>query len=132
MTKLTGPQLLQHRKNCRAAGMSAADTVRSAGYVGNRKDGTERLYFTDFYEEIMVAQGKMVRINVCVWKITPMGIQPVQTHTFNTFSKSARSVSRKVRQLTDLTGVRCRRIEHNGVVRLYPKGGEVIAYNLPA
>jgi hypothetical protein len=132
MIQLTGQDLLQHRENCRAVGMAAADIVRAAGYIGQRKDGSEKLNFTRYYEEVLIAQGKMHRVNVYIGEITPMGIQPVQSHSFTTSSKSARSVSRKVREITDLTGVRCKRIVKNGVVRLYPKSGEVIAYNVPA
>jgi hypothetical protein len=132
MIQLTGQTLLQHRENCRAVGMAAADIVRAAGYIGQRKDGSEKLNFTRYYEEVLIAQGKMHRVNVYIGEITPMGIQPVQSHSFTTSSKSARSVSRKVREITDLTGVRCKRIVKNGVVRLYPKSGEVIAYNVPA
>jgi hypothetical protein len=132
MTQLTGQVLLQHRTNCRAQGISNAEIVRSAGYIGQRKDGSEKLNYTRYYEEVLIAKGEMHRINVCIGKITPMGIQPVQLHSFTTSSKSSRSVSRKVREIADLTGVRCKRTLHDGVVRLYLNSGEVVAYNIPA
>jgi hypothetical protein len=52
MIQLTGQDLLQHRENCRAVGMAAADIVRAAGYIGQRKDGSEKLNFTRYYEEV--------------------------------------------------------------------------------
>lgn len=133
MTKLTGPQLLQHRENCRAAGMSAADTVRSAGYIGQRKDGSERIYFTEFYEEVLIAQGKMVRVNIDVAELTSIGVEHIWSDSFTTSRRSVRSVSRKVRQLTKLTGVKCKRTFHNGVVVLYPyRSDKIVSYNIPA
>ena len=34
-----------------------SDLVRSAGYVNTKKDGTERLNFTAFYETLLEAKG---------------------------------------------------------------------------
>ena len=133
MTKLTGQALLTHRDDCRAAGMNNAAIVRAAGYIGTKKDGSERLHFTEYYENILIAQGKMFRININVAEITPMGVQPTWGDSFTTSSRSARSVARKVRQLTKLTGVRCKRTVENGVVALYPyRSDDMVCYNLPA
>jgi hypothetical protein len=131
MIQLTGQDLLQHRENCRAVGMGAADIVRAAGYIGQRKDGSERLNYTRYYEEVLIAQGKMYRINIYMAEMTPMGVQPIWSDSFTTSSRSVRSVSRKVRQLTHLTGLRCKRTVKNGVVHLY-RAGEFVSYNIPA
>ena len=36
---------------------SKSDLVRAAGYVSTKKDGTERLNFTAFYEALLEAKG---------------------------------------------------------------------------
>jgi len=37
--------------------VSKSDLVRSCGYVSSKKDGTERLNFTAFYEALLEAKG---------------------------------------------------------------------------
>jgi hypothetical protein len=37
--------------------VSKSDLVRAAGYVSTKKDGTERLNFTAFYEALLEAKG---------------------------------------------------------------------------
>ena len=54
-TMLTGTELLAKVKDQGEA--SKADLVRSCGYVSRRKDGTERLNFTAFYEALLEAKG---------------------------------------------------------------------------
>jgi hypothetical protein len=113
--------------------MKSAAIVRSAGYIGQRKDGTERLHFTEYYENILIAKGEMYRITIDGAEITPMGVQPVWSDSFTTFTNNKQSIARKVRRLTNLTGVKCTRTVKDGVVVLYPRGtNEMIAYNLPA
>ena len=132
MTKLTGTDLLSFRTDCLAKGMSGPEIARGAGYAVTRQDGTERIHFTEFYENILIARGHMHRITVNVGEITPMGIQPVWSDSFTTSSRSARSIARKVRQMTKLTNVKCKRTVSDGMAVLYPyRSGEMIAYNLP-
>jgi hypothetical protein len=50
MEKLTGSTLLSHH---RAFHETRAEKVRSAGYVSTKKDGTERLSFTEYYEAVL-------------------------------------------------------------------------------
>ena len=52
---LTGSELLAKVKELGDA--SKSDLVRSAGYVSTKKDGTERLNFTAFYEALLEAKG---------------------------------------------------------------------------
>ncbi|MFM7547549.1 MAG: AbrB family transcriptional regulator [Cyanobacteriota bacterium] len=52
---LTGPELLAKVKEQGEA--SKSDLVRSCGYVSSRKDGSERLNFTAFYEALLEAKG---------------------------------------------------------------------------
>lgn len=54
-TKLTGADLLSLVKEMGDA--SKSDLVRAAGYVSIKKDGTERLNFTAFYEALLEAKG---------------------------------------------------------------------------
>jgi hypothetical protein len=52
---LTGSDLLAKVKELGDA--SKSDLVRSAGYVSTKKDGSERLNFTAFYEALLEAKG---------------------------------------------------------------------------
>ena len=52
---LTGADLLAKVKEIGDA--SKSDLVRSCGYVSTKKDGTERLNFTAFYEALLEAKG---------------------------------------------------------------------------
>jgi hypothetical protein len=133
MVKLLGQELLSHREECRAQGMANGAIVRAAGYTSIRKDGRERINFCEYYENVLIAQGKMYRITVNVAELTPAGVQPIWTESFTVNSINRRSIARKVRAMTKLTGAKCSRIERNGVVYLYPtKSDEMVAYNLPA
>ena len=52
---LTGTDLLAKVKEL--GDVSKSDLVRSCGYVSTKKDGTERLNFTAFYEALLEAKG---------------------------------------------------------------------------
>ncbi|MFZ0406587.1 MAG: AbrB family transcriptional regulator [Cyanobium sp.] len=52
---LTGTELLAKVKELGDA--SKSDLVRAAGYVSTKKDGSERLNFTAFYEALLEAKG---------------------------------------------------------------------------
>ena len=52
---LTGSDLLAKVKELGDA--SKSDLVRGCGYVSTKKDGTERLNFTAFYEALLEAKG---------------------------------------------------------------------------
>ncbi len=52
---LTGPDLLAKVKELGEA--SKSDLVRACGYVSTKKDGSERLNFTAFYEALLEAKG---------------------------------------------------------------------------
>ena len=52
---LTGSDLLAKVKEMGDA--SKSDLVRAAGYVSTKKDGSERLNFTAFYEALLEAKG---------------------------------------------------------------------------
>ena len=52
---LTGPELLAKVKEL--GDVSKSDLVRSCGYVSTKKDGSERLNFTAFYEALLGAKG---------------------------------------------------------------------------
>ncbi len=55
MMALTGSDLLAKVKEQGDA--SKSDLVRAAGYVSTKKDGSERLNFTAFYEALLDAKG---------------------------------------------------------------------------
>ena len=131
-TKLTGTDLLNFREDSLAKGMSNPDIARGAGYAVTRQDGTERIYFTEFYENVLIARGHMFRITIHMAENTPMGVQPIWCDSFTTSSRSARIIARKVRELTKLTNVKCRKFVTKRTVYLYPyRSGEMVAYNLP-
>ena len=52
---LTGSELLAKVKEL--GDVSKSDLVRACGYVSTKKDGTERLNFTAFYEALLGAKG---------------------------------------------------------------------------
>ena len=52
---LTGSELLAKVKEL--GDVSKSDLVRGCGYVSIKKDGTERLNFTAFYEALLEAKG---------------------------------------------------------------------------
>jgi hypothetical protein len=52
---LTGTELLAKVKDLGEA--SKSDLVRATGYVSTKKDGSERLNFTAFYEALLEARG---------------------------------------------------------------------------
>ena len=52
---LTGTELLVKVKEL--GDVSKSDLVRSCGYMSTKKDGTERLNFTAFYEALLGAKG---------------------------------------------------------------------------
>ena len=52
---LIGSELLAQVKE--SGEISKSDLVRSCGYVSSKKDGTERLNFTAFYEALLEAKG---------------------------------------------------------------------------
>ena len=132
MTKLTGTDLLNFRAESLAQGMTAGQIARGAGYAEMRENGTERIYFTEFYENILIARGHMFRITIHMAENTPMGVQPIWGDSFTTSSRSVRSIARKVRAMTKLTNVKCKKVVVNRTVYLYPyRSGEMVAYNLP-
>ncbi len=132
VTKLTGAALITFRAESLAKGMSNTQIAREAGYSVIRQCGSERIFFTEFYENVLIAQGKMFRINIHVAEITPMGIQPIWSDSFTTSTRSARSIAKKIRAMTKLTGVKCKRTVRDGVAVLYPyRSDEMVAYTLP-
>ena len=132
MTKLTGTDLLSFRTDCLAKGFSGPEIARGAGYAVTRQDGTERIYFTEFYENILIARGHMFRITINVGENTPMGIQPVWTDSFTTSSTNARSIAKKVRAMTKLTNVKCKKVVAGRTVYLQPyRANLMVSYNLP-
>jgi len=52
---LTGAELLAKVKEL--GDVSKSDLVRACGYVSTKKDGSERLNFTAFYESLLNAKG---------------------------------------------------------------------------
>ncbi|MCP9774773.1 AbrB family transcriptional regulator [Cyanobium sp. HWJ4-Hawea] len=52
---LTGSELLAKVKDM--GDISKSDLVRACGYVSSKKDGSERLNFTAFYEALLGAKG---------------------------------------------------------------------------
>jgi hypothetical protein len=59
---LTGSDLLAIMKALPEA--SKSDLVRAAGYVSAKKDGSERLNFTAFYEALLEAKGVSLGVGI--------------------------------------------------------------------
>jgi hypothetical protein len=132
MTKLTGTDLLNFRAESLEKGMSNPEIARGAGYAVTRQDGTERIYFTEFYENVLIARGHMFRITIHMAENTPMGVQPIWCDSFTTSSTNARSIARKVRELTKLTNVKCKKVVTKRRVYLHPyRANLMVSYNLP-
>jgi hypothetical protein len=58
MAQLTGSELLAKVKEL--GDVSKSELVRGCGYVSSKKDGTERLNFTAFYEALLEAKGTTI------------------------------------------------------------------------
>ena len=58
---LTGPELLAKVKEL--GDVSKSELVRECGYVSTKKDGSERLNFTAFYEALLGAKGVSLGID---------------------------------------------------------------------
>ena len=54
-SQLVGPELLAKVKEL--GDINKSDLVRACGYVSTKKDGSERLNFTAFYEALLEAKG---------------------------------------------------------------------------
>jgi hypothetical protein len=54
---LTGSELLAKIAEVTATGASKTDIARACGYVTTKKDGSERINFTAYYEAVIAAKG---------------------------------------------------------------------------
>jgi hypothetical protein len=61
MERLTGLTLLAHHQSFH---YTKADKVREAGYVGIKNDGSERILFTAYYEEVLKIQNWQKRLDL--------------------------------------------------------------------
>lgn len=55
--KLHGQKLLETVKRLNDQGVSKSDQCRITGYATQKEDGTERLCFTEFYTQLLIAKG---------------------------------------------------------------------------
>jgi hypothetical protein len=129
MTKLTGQALLQHHRKGGAEGIRKGQLVREAGYAVVHSDGRERLCFTEYYEEILIAKGDMIRVKVDMAELTCQGVQSIWSDSFTTNSRNKRTIARKVRAMVGWTNKRCHRTENQGKVALY-HGNEMVLFNV--
>ena len=125
---LTGKALDEHHRAGIAAGTPKGELVRSAGYFKFRQDGSVRLLFTAYYEEILISRGVMHRVNVHISAKTAYGWQPTHFETFVVGSINQRSIALKVRNLAGLTNVRCTRVQSWNGVTLYPIKGDTAVF----
>ena len=70
--RLIGAALLTHYAMGQRMELARSEIVRRAGYTSTRDDGTERLYFTEFYGAILEAQ-RNPRSIPADWKAQPAG-----------------------------------------------------------
>ena len=69
---LTGADLLA--KVLELGNASKSDLVRACGYVSSKKDGSERLNFTAFYEALLEAKGKELGDTLTVTRFVRFGL----------------------------------------------------------
>lgn len=127
--KLKGEALITIRKRLLDAGYKVADICRVAGYVTEKSDGTKRINFTEFYEEILIARGDMIRVCLHVAEQTPDGIQPTWGDNFTTCSKDVRTISRQVRHMMKWSNKKCKRTREGNNITL-ERNGEMVSYNV--
>lgn len=63
MTRITGSELINLVDTLTAEGETRSDICRAAGYTSIKENGTERLHFTDFYENLLEAKGGPETLN---------------------------------------------------------------------
>jgi hypothetical protein len=68
--RLTSTELLTTVQNLRDQGKSNSEICRECGYTSAKSDGSERLHFTDFYTELLNAQGGILPQEDEEWEYT--------------------------------------------------------------
>jgi hypothetical protein len=125
MTQFTnaikGQALVEYRRDCIARGLKNSEIVRGAGYVSQRNDGSERLNFTAFYQELLYAKGTIQKVRVTV--TDTFGGQPnfSWADRYEIFIYNTNPV-REVKAEIGLTGVKCDRREWGCDIHLRPRG----------
>ena len=121
LDSLQGQDLVKLNKERTAQGVKKADILREAGYVGTKKDGTERLLFTAFYQELLYAQGKLAKVRVTV--TDTFGGQPnyswVDRYQLYVYRDNP---VREVKAEIGYTGVKCDKVDMGSCIHLYPRG----------
>jgi hypothetical protein len=122
---ITGQDLVNFRNDCRANGMTNSQIVREAGYVSRRNDGTERVHYTSFYQELLYAQGKLAKVRVTV--TDTFGGQPNYSWTIRhqVYIYKSNPV-REVKKEIGYTGVKCDKIDMGSCIHLYPRGQAIV------
>jgi hypothetical protein len=123
---LTGTALLAHTDAILADGGSKAYAARSAGYVTTKANGSERILYTDYYTQLLYAQGKLSKIRVTI--TDTFGGEPnyswVNLHTI--YVRNDKDPVRYIKRQIGYTGVKCDREEWGGSVILRPRGQCII------
>jgi hypothetical protein len=118
---IAGQDLITFRRNLLAQGMKSSQIVREAGYVSTRQDGSERVHYTQFYQELLYAQGKLAKVRVTV--TDTFGGQPnysrVDRHQVYIYKSNP---VREVKKEIGYTGVKCDKIDMGSCIHLYPRG----------
>ena len=121
LNAIQGQNLVQLNKQRSAEGVKKADIVREAGYVSQRKDGTERLLFMQFYQELLYVQGKLAKVRVTV--TDTFGGQPnyswADRHQFYVYRDNP---VREVKAEIGYTGHKCDKLDMGSCIHLYPRG----------
>ena len=118
---IAGQDLLTFRQNCLAKGMKTPQIVREAGYVSRRNDGSERVHFTQFYQELLYMQGTIQKVRVTV--TDTFGGQPnyswIDRHELYIYKDNP---VREVKSHLGYTGVKCDKFDMGNCIHLYPRG----------
>jgi hypothetical protein len=119
---LTGSALLAHHNDTKAQGGSNATAARLAGYVTTKDDGIERIRFTDYFSELMVAQGRMSKVRVTI--TDTFGGEPnyswVNFH--QVYVPNDRDPIRYIKKQIGWSGVKCDKQDFGSWVTLRPRG----------
>lgn len=111
---IIGQDLVQLNKQRSAEGVKKADILREAGYVSTRKDGSKRLHFTAFYQELLYVRGDIKKVRVTLVRDSFVE-STAELYVYND------NPVREVKAHLGYTGVKCDKRNMKNVIHLHPR-----------